>query len=55
MRPIISAMRCSYSWMLAAMCSGGRWAMSSLACGFLPSRLQALGSSLAAGPFYTAA
>jgi len=40
MRPMIYAIRCSFSRMPAAICSGGRWAMSPLAHGFLRARLQ---------------
>ena len=49
MSPISSMMRCSFSRMLATSCSGGRWVMSSLACGFLRSRLQFAARSSAAG------
>ena len=48
---MISAMRCSFSRMLSASCAGGRWVMSSLARGFLRSRLQPAASSSAAGTF----
>jgi len=39
---MIYAIRCSFSRMPAAICSGGRWAMSPLAHGFLRARLQVL-------------
>lgn len=48
---MISAIRFSFSRMLAASCSGGRCVMSSLARGFLRSRLQPVASNSAAGTF----
>src|SRR5262249_29872654 len=51
MLPMISAMRCSFCMMLATSCSGGRCLMSSLALGFLRSRLQPLARISAADTF----
>ena len=51
MLPMISAMRCSFCRMLAAIWAGGRCGMSSLARGFLRSRLQSLASSSAVDTF----
>jgi len=52
MFPMISAIRCSFFRMSAASWAGGRCVMSSLARGFLRSRLHPFASNSAAGTFH---